>query len=339
MSEKTKEIISSIFGYLIIIFTCVLYVLTAIFALNPTGKTLWQIIGDGIIVFCMGITMDHLFSIQGIVNGMKSKIVNSTMILYGTTVEKINSYINKLGEWCHKKNKKTYKEQRTKILSRAGLRYEDCFNEGGIAKPFVSTLVEKPIFFDKKNCKDRVALKNEKIRIKSLKRENKEAKNEDKFKRKCYWKAVKLKLTELYPNDLTSESGKKDDPNNLGPTINDYMTVTSIKTWITKIFFAVVLGVYGISLIKEFSWIELLWRAFQICLFAVFGIVKMRKSTMFITNDYRGRIIKKIDNLDEFYADLKVTVQANELIVQENEFKGETENGANNTTESVSSKL
>ena len=43
-----------------------------------------------------------------------------------------------------------------------------------------------------------------------------------------------MKLTELYPNDLTSEGGKKDDPNNLGPTINDYMTVDSIKTWIRK---------------------------------------------------------------------------------------------------------
>ena len=115
MSEKAKEILSNIFGYIIIVFTCVLYVLTAIFALNPTGKTIWQIIGDGILVLCMGITMDHLFSIQGIVNGMKSKIVNSTMVLYGKTVEKINSYINRLGEWCHKKNRRTYKEQRTKI--------------------------------------------------------------------------------------------------------------------------------------------------------------------------------------------------------------------------------
>lgn len=329
MSEKAKEILSNIFGYIIIVFTCVLYVLTAIFALNPTGKTIWQIIGDGILVLCMGITMDHLFSIQGIVNGMKSKLVNSTMVLYGQTVEKINSYINRLGEWCHKKNRRTYKEQRTKILSRAGLRYEDCFYEDGKAKPFVSTFVEKPISFDKKNRKDKTSYKSEKIRVKSLKRENKEAKKEDKFKRKCYWQAVKLKLTELYPNDLTSEGGKKDDPNNLGPTINDYMTVDSIKTWITKIFFAIILGVYGISLIKDFSWIELLWRAFQICLFSVFGLVKMRKSTMFITNDYRGRIIKKIDNLDEFYADLELKVQPTEQIIHETEQKGETENGAN----------
>ena len=53
----------------------------------------------------------------------------------------------------------------------------------------------------------------------------------------------------------------------------------------------------------------------------------MHKSTMFITNDYRGRIIKKIDNLDEFYADLELNVQSNEQNVQEHEVKGETENG------------
>lgn len=329
MKEEVKEILSSLFGYIIIIITCALYVLTAVFALNPTGKTIWQIIGDGILVFCMGITMDNLFSIQGVVNGMKSKIVNSTMTLYGSTVEKINTLINKLGPWCSKKNQRTYKEQRTKILSRAGLRYEDCFYSDGTAKSYVSKYVEDPIFKDKNKLKNKVTKRSEQIRIANLKRKNADAKKEDKFKRKCYWLAVKLKLTEIYQSDLTSEGGKKEDPNNLGPTINDYMTGVSIKTLISRTVLAIILGFYGITLIQDFNWIELLWRAFQICLFCVFGLVKMHKSKMFITNDYRGRIIKKIDNLEEFYADSLVEIQPTEQNIHEAEQKGETENGAN----------
>lgn len=327
MSEKTKEILSDLFGYIVIVITCALYILTAIFALNPTGKSIWQIIGDGILVFCMGITMDHLFTIQGIINGMKSSLVHSTMVLYGHTIEKINGALNKLADWCNAKNKKTYKEQRTKILARAGLRYEDCFEEDGTAKPFeykyVEETYESEIIFDKQKNVFAVAhgkhKNNEYARIKALKRKNKRKKQEEDFKEKCYWQAVKLKLSELYPNELTSEGGKKDDPNNLGRTVHDYMTVDSIKTWLAKIFFAFVLGIYGISLIENFSWIELLWRAFQICLFSVFGIIKMKKATMFITNDYRARIIKKIDNLEEFYSNT-----VNETV--ENLVKGENLN-------------
>lgn len=297
MSEKAKEILSDILGYIVIAITCALYVLTAIFTLNPTGKSIWQIVGDGLLVFCMGVTLDHLFSIQGVVNGMKTKIVNSTMVLYGQTVEKINGIINKLGDWCSDKNRKTYEAQRTKILSRAGLRYKDCFEEDGTAKPYVSDYEGKIANADKRKAK--------------------RLKKEEKFRNDCYWNAVKLKLSELYPNTLTSEGGKKDDPSNLGKTINEYMAVDSVKTWVAKIFFAFVLGIYGITLIADFSWLELLWRAFQICLFTVFGIIKMKKSTMFITNDYRGRIIKKIDFLEEFYVD---------TINNKIETKGEVEN-------------
>ncbi len=325
--NKTKEILSNIFGYLLIVATCALYVLTAVFILNPTDKTFWQAIADGFLSLGIGITLDYLFRQQGIISGLKSESLTKTMILYGSTIEKINDYINKLGNWCVNKNCRTYKEQRTKILSRAGLRYQDCFYDDGTAKPYFADFEELPIIKNREKLKDKNTRKSEKIRIKSIKRKNKEAKKDAKYKNKCYWLAVKLKLTELYQNDLTSEGGKKEDPNNLGPTILGFVIDDSIKTWVVKILLAAFFGVYGITLIVDFSLFELLYRAFQICLFCVLGLVKLRKSKMFITNDYRGRIIKKINNLEEFYADLELNIHKPEQIIQENEVKGETENG------------
>ena len=336
MSEKAKEILSNCFGYIIVGITCVLYILTTVFVLNPSGKTLGQIIGEGILAFCMGVSINHLLSVQGILNAMKTELVDKTMKLYAKTVEKISNIINKLGDWCHKKNLITYKRQRIKILARAGLKYDDCFYEDGTAKSFVSTCVIEPIIKDKEKLKNKATKQGEKIRIKNLKRKNKDAKKEDKYKRKCYWLAVNLKLSELYPNDLTSEGGKKDDPNYLGQTINEYLTISSIKDIVAKICLAIVFGIYGIKLIESFSWVNLIWTGFQICTFLCFGLIKMRMSYMFITNDYRGRIIKKIDNLEEFDADTEKNIQPTEQIIHETEQKGETENGKSNTTESVS---
>lgn len=304
MSDKTREILKNCFGYIIVAITCALYILTTVFVLNPSGKTLGQIVGEGMLAFCMGISINHLLSVQGVLNAMKDDMVIKTMNLYAKTVEKISENINKLGEWCYQKNSITYYRQRVKILAKAGLKYTDCFYEDGTSKNYVSTCVQEPIIKDNNKLKNKATRNSEQIRIANLKRKNKDAVVDDKFKRKCYWRAVKLKLSELYPNDLTSEGGRKDDPNYLGQTINEYLTVSSIKDIVAKICLAVVFGVYGIKLIENFSFINLIWTGFQICTFLCFGLIKMQKSFMFITNDYRSRIIKKIDNLEEFNADI-----------------------------------
>ena len=154
MNEKTKDILSKFIGYIIIFITCILYILTAIFVLNPTGKTIGQIIGDGALAFIMGIAIDNLFNVQGIMNGMGDTSVKSTMNLYGQTIVKISGYVNKLGDWCQAKNKETYKLQRIKILARAGLKYEDCFDENGIAKTYTSNYREIPIIPDRDKIED-----------------------------------------------------------------------------------------------------------------------------------------------------------------------------------------
>ncbi len=303
--DKAKEFLSNCFGYLIVGVTCILYILTTVFMLNPTGKTLGQIIGEGILAFFIGISINRLLSVQGILNGTKTEMVAKTMGLYALTVEKISNIINQLGGWCHKKNNITYQRQRIKILARAGLKYTDCFHEDGTAKEINLVYEEQPIIKNIEKLKNKLTRRNELNRIRTLKRENKDKKRDYDFKKKCYWQAVSLKLSELYPNDLTSEGGKKDDPNYLGKTINEYLTINSIKDIVAKIFLAIIFGVYGIKLIDSFSWVNLIWTGFQICTFLCFGLIKMRASYMFIINEYRGRIIKKIDNLEEFYADCR----------------------------------
>lgn len=307
MSDKAKELLKNFLGYIIIFIACALYILTELFVLGEKGKSVGQIIAEGFVAFFLGVGVDRMFSLQGITNGMRSDIVNSTMVLYGKAVEKINGYINRLGEWCFNKNAITYKRERTLILARAGLKYEECFDENGMAKPFVSTFEEKPLVIDKEKLKNKNERQLELIRIKEIKRHNKEGRADERYKRKCYNQAVKLHLSELHANELTSEGSKKGDPNYLGQTIGGYVKVDSFKSVSLKLLIAVLFGVYGVTLINEFSWVGLIWKTFQVCIFLILGFVKMNESTMFITNEYRGRIIKKIDNLEEFDADMKVS--------------------------------
>lgn len=305
MSEKVKEVILNSFGYIMVVLTSCLFILTKIFVLNPTGKTLGQIIGEGLIAFCMGLAINQFFSMQGTMNGLKDDAMVKTLTLYSKTVEGVSNNINKLADWCHDKNLITYKRERTKILARGGLRYDDCFTEEGIAKPFVFNKEFATIDKDKAKLKNKKTREAEKLRIKNLKRFNADLKEDYKYKKKCYKKAINLKLTEIYSCDLTSEGGKKNDPNYMGLTINQYMSVHSLKDIAWRLVLAIMFGVYGIELIESFSLINLVWSAFEVCIFLMFGVITMKLTYMFIINEYRGRIIKKIDNLEEFTVDLK----------------------------------
>lgn len=309
MNERVKEIFINCFGYVMVGLTCVTYILTTAFVLNPTGKTIWGIIGDGVIVFLLGVSINNFLRAQGLINGKKSKDFIDTYEVYGVTVAKISPYINFLEEWCNEKNKKTYEGERAKILSSGGLKYIDCFDEFGVVKPYMTKYNEKIIEKNKKQLRDKAAKKAEKIRIKLLKKENKQIRKEEKNKRRKYWKAINLQLFELHPSDLTSEGGKRGNPNYLGCTIKEYETYSLVKDIASKVFMAMFFGIYGIALVEDFNLINLLWSAFQVFTFLFTGFISMKASEMFICNEYRSRIIKKIDNLEEFYAVITANAQ------------------------------
>ncbi len=304
MRDKVKEFIRNSIGYIMVIFTSCLFIFSKMFMLNPTGKTFGQIIGEGLLAFLMGISINLFFTSQGLINGKNDSSMEATLTLYAKTVETVSPNINRLGDWCHKKNRNTYKCERAKILARGGLKYEDCFTEEGITKPFVYDKEYNLIIKDKDKLKYKDTKQDEKLRIKNLKKLNAEIKEEYKLKKKYYKKAVNLHLTEIYPTDLTSEGRKKNDPNNWGKTIKEYSLISNSKATLGRAFMAIMFGIYGVEKLVSFSWGNVIWSALEVCVYIVFGIIAMNDAYMFMTNDYRGRIIKKIDNLEEFNNDL-----------------------------------
>ena len=296
--EKIKSVLRQGVGYFIVALTSAIYILTAIFVLDPTGKTLWQILGDGALSFFLGVFINRFFDLQGMINGDRDDKVIETNKLHGQTVERIVPYINELDGWCETENVKNYIIQRTKILSRAGLKYQDYFTEDGISKPY------KPLFTKEVYVKPKATNKSEKILAKikaqEVKNRNKQGLKEEKYRVKCYWLAVRLKLTPLTSGALTSEGGRADDPGNLGETKKEYEKKSTIKDVIFKFCIAIFIGIYGVKLINDFSFLNLLWTALQVGLFLCMGLIKMLSAYSFVVNDFRGRVIKKIDNLEKF---------------------------------------
>ena len=274
MNEKIRDFFKQNIGYFIVALVSIVYIATAFITVDETGKTIGEIIADTAVVFFLGLFINRVFDLQGMMNGDRDERVQMAIVTHGETVVKISPYIDRLDEWCKLKNEENLKVQRTRVLASEGMRYEDYFNEDGSAKDF------KP---DEEKLKNKTLRKTEKARI------------------RCFKKALHLKLTPITAGALTSEGGKKQDPYNFGRTKGQYETQTSVRDIITKICIAGIFGYYGVRLIQDFNYATLIWNGLQVAIFLIMGCIKMYNSFMFVTGEYRTMIVNKTNNLEMFH--------------------------------------
>lgn len=276
-TEKLQQYFRDNIGFIIITIACLIYISRGLIEISETGKSFLDIVIDGALAYFFGLIINRLFDLQGLLIGDKDSDVIKTKMAHALIVEKIAPSIDKLDDWCEEKNKEALKVARIKILSTAGLKYNECFDEFGIAKE---------LNIDKNKLNSDI----------------KEIKFNEKFKIKTYNKACRVKLTQLTTSALTSDGGKDDDPFYLGRTKKDYEKRSTIADIITKSLFLVVGGLYGARLVSNFSYGALIWTALQVVLFLIMGILKMYQSYMFIKDEHRGRVVAKIDQLTKFQA-------------------------------------
>lgn len=287
MGEKAREFLKKNIGYMVVGLVSAIYIATSVITMGKTGKTFGEIVADGAIVLFLGMFINRIFDLQGMMNGDREVRVQETIRLHGEAVVRVSPYLDRLDKWCEEKNEEALKMQRTKILASEGMRYDDYFDEKGGAKPF---------FVNKDRLKDKF------LRVDEIKR------------LRCFRKALRLKLTPLTASGLTSEGGKKQDPYYLGRTKSQYERGATISDVITKVIIACLFGYYGAELVQDFSYADLIWKALQIGIFFITGVIKMYQSYMFVVDEYRGRIVKKIDNLQKFenYINFEKTTEVEE---------------------------
>ena len=271
--RELKNFLHQNLGYITVTLVCAVFMATAFVQMGRTGKTVGEIVSESALMFFLGIFVNYILDIQGIINGERDPRVIKTQELHSEVVERVSPFIERLDGWCREQNAEAQRMQRTRILAAGGLKYSECFDEDGRALPFA---VNKEALRDK-------------------------YKREDEMRRiRAHRRAVRLRLTSLCPSELTSEGGRRDDPFYMGRTKAQYEREMSIRDIFSKIATAGILGYFGVELITDFDPAVLIWRGMQVAVLLVMGILKMLKSQMYMTDEYRGRVVKKIDHLIKF---------------------------------------
>ena len=277
MNERVKEFLKNSTGYGIILLISAGYIATAFITIERSGKSIGRIIADGIVIFLIGIVINRAFELQGITDGDRDERVQVAITRHTEMVDLVAPYIDRLDDWCDRKNREALRAQRVRVLAERGLNYSDYFDEDGMTREFTV---------------NEARMKNRYLRKAELKRI------------RCYYKALSLKLTPLTSGVLTSEGGRYGDPYYLGRSKPEYTRETGREDVISKILLSVLFGYFGIALIADWSVATLIWKTLQITVFLVIGSLKKTQSFQFVIEEYRGRITKKTNILQMFVNDI-----------------------------------
>lgn len=278
-TEKLRELFIKNAGYIIAAFIAIAYVATSLIKVSETGKSIAKIIGDGAQAFLAGVLITNGLSLQGISRGMSDQRVKDAQKEHADQVLKVEPYIHELDDWCDQKTAQALRRERTKVLAACSMRYTDCFDGDGVAKPY------EPLVKSEKG-----------------KRLSRSEKKREKARYKCYKRALELTITPLSANVLTGGRSKTYDPYDFGEDASDYERNNLRREIISKLAIGVVFGYYAVEMLIGISVADTVWKIFQVCVFCGSGIVQMMRSFMYMTDGYCKRLFQLTGRLREFEA-------------------------------------
>ena len=121
-------------GYIAVVLISIVYVASSLINISKSGKTVYEIIGAGVLSLIVGIMINGVFRSMGVRRGDEDERTVATNTLHAKTVDEISPHIDKLDDFCERENKRALREIRTRILAREGMKYLDYFDEEGNAK-------------------------------------------------------------------------------------------------------------------------------------------------------------------------------------------------------------
>lgn len=255
-------------GYVVVVLISFVYVASSLINISRSGKSVYEIVGTGVLSLILGVLINGIFRSMGVQKGDSDERTLATNALHGRTIEEILPYIDKLDDFCEMENKRAIKTVRTRILAREGMKYSDYFDDEG-----------NPI--------------NAKCIIQNTKWDT------DRAKRKAYKRALKVRIKPLLSSNLTSDGVKATDPFDFGRSKKSYTTRRSASDVVIKLLMALIFGYFGVTL-SEPNVASIIWNSLQIILYISSGIIQMYSSYSWVVDDYRASIIKKIDYLQKF---------------------------------------
>lgn len=276
--QKLKTFVRLNTGNMATVLICVVFFCSAFLAPGHSENiSLLEIFLNSFLAFCASTSINNLYNNKAIMQGLVDPGVVEAAENHNNRIDAITegNAIDDLDVWCREANRKNYRNQRARILSKAGLSYDSCFTEDGEVK---QVEIQIP---DRKQIK-KLGWRMWRIRKATAKRQT-----------KAYRKCVYLRLSELSAGELTGEGGNRNDPYNLGRGIAEYRKEVAARTTASKIVTAIVFGYMAVDLIADFSWVNLMVRAIQIVMFLVFGSIQYLNTMEYMTGEYKNRLTLK----------------------------------------------
>ena len=266
-------------GYFVVVLVSLVYVASSLINISRSGRSVYEIIATGVLSLIVGVMINGVFRSMGIRRGDEDERTLATNALHARTVEEISPYIDMLDEFCERENKRVLREIRTRILVREGMKYSDYFDENGAAKSTTLPSAELP-----------PPIAQGRLGTEGM----------DKAKCKAYRRALRVKVKPLVSSNLTSDGVKASDPFDFGKSKREYTSQKNAGDLLVKLLMAIIFGYFGVTLATEINVASIVWNALQIVLYITGGVIQMYNSFMWVVDDYRGSVVKKIDYLQKF---------------------------------------
>ena len=276
--QKIKDFARMNMANMATVMICVLYFCSAF--LTPAHRddiSVWEIFLNSILAFMASMSLNNLYNNKAIMAGLSEPSIVKAADTHNERIDNVteSNAMDDLDAWCKEQNKKNYRNQRVRILSKVGLSYGDCFTEEGFAK-------EVELVKPKIKMAATWGLRMYMLRRAMVRRQL-----------KAFKKAVQLRLSELSAGELTGEGANGNDPFNLGRGIAEYRKQIAAKNTTSKIVFSFVAGYMAADLIAEFSWLKLMLNTLQILLFLVMASIQYINTSSFMLGEYKERLTKK----------------------------------------------
>lgn len=273
MKYDFKKFMLKNVGFLLVAIVSALYIVKGLYTLGESGKTVMEIIGDGAISASVGFIIGHLMRQTGISYGNDDTEVIKSRSYHSRLLDEVAPYANRLDKFCEEENRASLEGIRKRILSRAGVPYEDCFNPDGSSRLTV---------------------------IKISKALSKEERKRLKQKRRAVRRAEAVRITPLTPESLSVDGSKYSDPYDFGKTEGQYLSRKSGADIFNKILFGLLFGYYAIYLTENTGADAIIWASLQIAIYLIFGATQLLQAYMFVKSECNARILRKTDELQRF---------------------------------------
>lgn len=267
--KKFNDIFRDYIGYILSLLVVLGYILTAVFALSETGRTVYEIVVNSFVIFVLGVLLSNTMGHQGVNEGERDLGVIDTRTKHAQALSDTQAFWYEATEFCKLKNAQALRQERERILNFATLRYYDYFDHDG---RFIGKFIPIP----EDTLKDFVNKQNKAIQ-----------------------QALDLKITQITPSDLITESAKPNDPLARGRSKTQYLVDSNIKDIIGKVATAIFGGIYTASFIGA-DLGEIAYRLVIAIILLAFGVVKYYANYRFMVSENKDRTAMATHWLREF---------------------------------------